>query len=101
MKEQEIIEFECPECGCKTSYKTFSEFSEAGECTKCGALTYYKKIKDNPMSFAPTIVCPYCKSTNTKKISSFSKAKSVALFGMFAIGKTTKQWHCNNCKSDF
>ena len=39
MKEQEIIEFECPECGCKTSYKTFSEFSEAGECTKCGALT--------------------------------------------------------------
>ena len=48
-----------------------------------------------------TITCPYCKSTNTKKISSLSKAGSVALFGIFALGKTTKQWHCNSCKSDF
>lgn len=49
----------------------------------------------------PTITCPYCKSTDTKKISGLSKAGSVALFGVFALGKTTKQWHCNNCNSDF
>ena len=49
----------------------------------------------------PTITCPYCQSTNTKKISGLSKAGSVALWGIFALGKTTKQWHCNNCKSDF
>lgn len=49
----------------------------------------------------PTITCPYCHSTNTKKISGLSKAGSVALWGIFALGKTTKQWHCNNCKSDF
>lgn len=50
---------------------------------------------------APTITCPYCKSTDCKKISGLSKAGSVALWGIFALGKTTKQWHCNNCKSDF
>lgn len=48
-----------------------------------------------------TITCPYCKSTNTKKISGLSKAGSVALWGIFALGKTTKQFHCNNCKADF
>lgn len=47
------------------------------------------------------ITCPYCKSTNTKKISGISKAGSIALWGVFAMGKAGKQWHCNNCKSDF
>lgn len=45
--------------------------------------------------------CPYCHSKNTKKISGLSKAGSVAMFGVFAMGKVGKQWHCNNCKSDF
>ena len=49
----------------------------------------------------PTITCPYCKSNNTKKISGLSKAAGVGLFGIFALGKTTKQFHCNNCKADF
>lgn len=49
----------------------------------------------------PVVSCPYCKSTDCKKISALSKAGSVALWGIFALGKTTKQWHCNKCKSDF
>ena len=49
----------------------------------------------------PIITCPYCQSTNTKKISGLSKAVSVGLFGIFALGKTTKQFHCNNCSADF
>ena len=49
----------------------------------------------------PMITCPYCQSTNTKKISGFSKATGVALFGIFALGKATKQWHCDTCGSDF
>ena len=44
--------------------------------------------------------CPYCNSTNCKKISGVSKATSVAMFGIFSQ-KVKKQWHCNNCKSDF
>ena len=45
--------------------------------------------------------CPYCNSTDIKKISGISKAGSVALFGIFSVGKVSKQWHCNSCKSDF
>lgn len=44
--------------------------------------------------------CPYCNSTNCKKISGVSKATSVAMFGIFSQ-KVKKQWHCNNCKSNF
>lgn len=45
--------------------------------------------------------CPYCHSKNTKKISGLSKAGNVALFGVFAVGKVSKQWHCNACGADF
>lgn len=48
-----------------------------------------------------SVECPYCHSKNIKKISGLSKAGSVALFGIFAVGKAGKQWHCNNCNSDF
>ncbi len=45
--------------------------------------------------------CPYCHSKNTKKISGISKVGSVAIWGVFAMNKVGKQWHCNNCNSDF
>ncbi|MDE7425425.1 MAG: hypothetical protein K2N51_17340 [Lachnospiraceae bacterium] len=41
--------------------------------------------------------CPTCGSTNLKKISGLSKAGSVAMWGVFAAGRTSKTWHCNNC----
>ena len=44
--------------------------------------------------------CPYCNSTNVNKISGLSKAGSIAMFGIFSR-KVHKQWHCNDCKSDF
>lgn len=47
------------------------------------------------------VKCPYCQSTNTKKISNFSKAASVAAWGVYAMGKVSKEWHCNNCNSNF
>lgn len=48
----------------------------------------------------PTITCPYCQSTNTKKISTTGRMVSTGLFGL-ASGKVGKQWHCNKCSSDF
>ena len=48
-----------------------------------------------------TITCPYCHSTDTKKITNTSKAVHTALFGIFSISRNGKQWHCNNCGSDF
>ena len=47
------------------------------------------------------IECPYCHSTNTKKITTTSKVVHTALFGIFSINRNSKNFHCNNCKSDF
>lgn len=46
------------------------------------------------------VQCPYCKSTNTRKISTTAKAANTALFGIFGT-KRYKQWHCNKCGSNF
>lgn len=46
------------------------------------------------------VVCPYCHSTNTEKISTVSRAVSVSLVGA-ASGKIGKQWHCKQCGSNF
>ena len=46
------------------------------------------------------VKCPYCSSVNVKKISTTGRAISVSTVGA-ASGKIGKQWHCNDCKSDF
>lgn len=53
--------------------------------------------KGNPYGVA----CPYCKATNVKKITNTSKAVHTALFGIFSVGRNSKQWHCTRCGSDF
>lgn len=45
--------------------------------------------------------CPTCNSTDLKKISGISKAGSIALWGVFAAGRTSKTWHCNNCGTEW
>lgn len=97
----------------KIRKKTSLTLGDAGEL-----VDIIREIKAIPESFTPefpledreklygnskgnSIECPYCHSKDTKKISNISKVGSVALFGVFALGKTTKQWHCNNCNSDF
>lgn len=49
---------------------------------------------------ANKVHCPYCKSTNVKKLSGTTRVTSVLAFGI-GSKKVGKQWHCNNCKSDF
>lgn len=46
------------------------------------------------------VICPYCKSKNTKKLGVASRSFSIGLFGL-GSSKIGKQWHCNNCNSDF
>lgn len=49
----------------------------------------------------PIVECPYCHSKNTKKITSTSKIFHTALFGIFSVGRNSKNFHCNTCNSDF
>lgn len=50
---------------------------------------------------AISVRCPYCNSYNTNKISTMSKAIGAALIGVHALARNSKQWHCNDCGSDF
>lgn len=54
-----------------------------------------------PVNNRPVVECPYCHSTNTEKISTVSKGVAAALFGVFSLSRNSKQFHCNDCKSDF
>ncbi len=44
--------------------------------------------------------CPTCQSPDIKKISNFEKAESLFWFGALSR-KARKQWHCNNCGSEW
>ena len=107
--EDKREEYLCPKCSEKMMYwgtedidpttnKVVNRYDETDRKNQSPGKPVSSEFKHlNP----PTITCPYCQSTDCKKISGLSKAGSVALWGIFALGKTTKQWHCNNFKSDF
>lgn len=88
----------CPECG---GYADKTDGFKI--CIKCGCqlISQDEYQSYSHLSSKPIVTCPYCQATNVTKISNLSKAGSVALWGIFAMSKTSKQWHCNNCKSDF
>ena len=103
----------CPYCNIKfkdSIYGTSKDCSDYGEnhpelkeSPDFNIEAYNRRINYVPIEYSSShaIKCPYCQSANTKKISATSKASSVALFGIFAMGKVSKQWHCNDCNSDF
>ena len=66
---------------------------------------YWDRINQHTInkvgSSKPTVECPYCHSTDTKKITNTSKAVHTALFGVFSVSRNSKNYHCNNCGSDF
>ncbi len=88
------------EQGCQMTDKEFIQGLREGR--KDSVRRSYPSIPASsiPVTATPMIKCPYCQSTNTKKISSTAKAVNVALFGIFG-NKRKYQWHCNNCNSDF
>ena len=102
-------EYLCPKCGKPMWYLSSYEIDEDTGLTIGDSWFDDEREKKSPAPFSslnsqpttPTITCPYCQSTNTKKISGLSKVVNVGLFGIFALGKTTKQFHCNNCNADF
>lgn len=67
--------------------KEEKDYQEFKEQSKRDVAAYYGH---------PTITCPTCGSTNTRKISGMAKAASVGLFGIFSQ-KVKHQFHCNNC----
>ena len=111
-------EFACKKCGsktCKILQDTGVWIAICTECHRAEALgiadekTYYNHMEQE-FGVSPkktthseeciVVECPYCHSTNTKKISGSSRVASFLTFGL-ASKKVGKQWHCNKCGSDF
>lgn len=78
----------------------------------CNLVEIIKKEKSIPPSFTPkyplenlkeleNAECPYCRSTDTEKITNTSKVIHTAIFGLFSVSRNSKNFHCNNCNSDF
>lgn len=84
----------CPFCGYNLSEIIYNIENEAS----FSDLMKEVKSVNNKKSI---VTCPFCQSTNCKKISGASKVGKVALFGVFAAGSVSKTWHCNNCGSNF
>lgn len=59
----------------------------------------YNQINDSKILLSQ-VECPYCHSTNTSKITTSSKVVNTALWGILGT-KRYKNYHCNNCNSDF
>lgn len=66
---------------------------------------YWKRINqhtiNNNTSASQSVECPYCHATNVKKITNTSKVAHTAIFGIFSVSRNSKNFHCNNCNSDF
>ncbi len=105
--------YQCPNCG-----RTYTEFENVYYCGNCNYRLIkqenIKEIKNLKLSernyniigtikdpTEPEIKCPYCHATNVKKITNTSKAVHTALFGIFSMGRNSKNFHCNHCNSDF
>lgn len=109
--------FRCPKCGFQKYIINNSEHEQ--KCKVCGnqmtlsserpynsnngleAIKYSNKMSTNRSEIQkPIVTCPYCKSTNTNKITTTSKVINTALWGIFGT-RRYKNYHCNNCGSDF
>lgn len=92
----------CPNCGFD---KISSYLLQLERNKKEKYIDYSHCYEDLPDIHAqqtskPTVTCPYCQSTNCTKISGLNRAVSIGFWGLMSK-KIGKQWHCNECGSDF
>lgn len=94
---------ECPNC--KKTYRDFDQY-----CLVCNHKLKYIDGTEvveypseptgnkytNPQPTTPTITCPTCGSTNTRKMGSIERGASILTFGIFSK-KINKTFKCNNC----
>jgi DNA-directed RNA polymerase subunit RPC12/RpoP len=95
-------DFLCPKCGNKMMYFGTEEIDIETKKVVNRYDDEDRRIK-NPgapiiPSSTPTVTCPYCHSTNVKKITVTQRAVKTGLFGIFgAIDDAGKTYKCENC----
>lgn len=114
-----IHTYRCPNCREFYDYDSSEEYEAV--CSECGIpLDFFgsfdmdteKKPEKVPeMSDeqfrqflktldGPQVTCPYCSSTRVSRISILGRMVSVEFWGL-ASNKLGKQWHCDDCGSNF
>lgn len=107
--------YQCPNCGRVYNYGSES----VNLITNCMNCRYpLKRIEDVKQVNHPELnehkvvgvindptkpipKCTYCGSTNVRKITVANKAIHTSIFGIWSMGRNAKNYHCNNCGSDF
>ena len=111
---QKDVPIPCSKCGNQTSDIYQAKAKDGGMwsgqtltvciCSKCGESTMLptpnETLKETSQN-TTTVTCPYCSSTNCKKITGASKVGKVLMWGVLAAGSVGHTWHCNSCGSNF
>lgn len=94
--------YTCPKCGEKMMYFGTEEIDPT--TNKVVNLYDEENRKKNnpgkPVSIKPQITCPFCKSTNVRKISDGERVVSVLGLGLLSK-KINKSFKCENCEGTF
>lgn len=86
----------CKKCGYVHQINETDEHVKFMELAERERQQNFDRSHGNPQ----LIKCPYCQSTSCNKIGTVKRSLSVALLGI-ASSKIGKQWHCNNCGSEW
>ncbi len=109
--QEYAAKFKCEKCGgTEFHLKTIIPYL-CGDCSNCGeTCTVIRKLTDAEYIVAKCKIqkgieskkphCPFCNSTNLKKIGAGSRLLSVGTLGL-AGSKIGKTYHCNKCKANF
>lgn len=112
LQKGDVVRATCKYCKENRLFSVFAlNQNVIGKCSKCkkvyaiaenkNFIQPFSQVKTHTQPTKPVVQCPYCKSTNTKKITVTSKAVHTAIFGLFSISRNVKQWKCSDCGSEF
>ena len=104
--ENTHILYHCLKCDTYKSFRIGNQYSTI--CPNCNNQMIFVRefvfdvpdIKAENGRVVPIVKCPYCESTDCKKVSTASRIVSTGFFGL-GSKKVGKQWHCKNCDSYF
>lgn len=82
----------CKECGYLITLKETEDY-----INKQNEIKQIREQEDLKNYSKPIVICPYCKSTDTKPISGTERAVSILGLGIFSK-KINKSYKCLNCK---
>ena len=89
-------EIKCDRCGAKDADVKVNDGFKIAFCRQCG-----KRVYSGPINKSNIVSCPFCHSTDCKKIPASAKIGKTLMWGVLAAGTVSKTWHCNKCGSNF